>query len=63
MSGKFFFLYLVGGTVALALLVYSIMTAYPDFNQGGAFFYLIPTLLLYYMAFKTYHEKKDGDLM
>ncbi|MCO5936357.1 MULTISPECIES: hypothetical protein [Mucilaginibacter] len=63
MAGKFFYLYLIGGTVALALLVYSIIAAYPDFNRGGAFFYVIPTLLLYYMAYKTWHVKNDGELM
>jgi hypothetical protein len=63
MSGKFFYLYLIGGTVALALLVYSIISAYPDYNGNGAFFYLLPTLLLYYMAYKTWHVKNDGELM
>ncbi|TWR25871.1 hypothetical protein FPZ43_16455 [Mucilaginibacter pallidiroseus] len=63
MSGKFFMLYLVGGTVALALLIYAIVTAYPDINHSGALFYILPTLALYYMAFKTYHAKKDSELM
>jgi len=63
MAGKFFYLYLVGGTVALLLLVYALITAYPDFNGHGALFYIIPTLALYYMAYKTYHVKKDGELM
>lgn len=63
MSGKFFYLYTVGGTVALALLIYSIIIAYPDVNHNGALFYIIPTLGLYYMAYKTYHVKKDGELM
>jgi hypothetical protein len=63
MSGKFFFLYLIGGTVALALLMYAIFTSYPDVNRSGALFYIIPTLALYYMAYKTYHVKKDGELM
>jgi hypothetical protein len=63
MSGKFFYLYLVGGTVALALLVYSIIAAYPEVNGSGAFFYVIPTLALYYMAYKTWHVKNDSELM
>lgn len=63
MIGKFFYLYFIGGTVALALLVYEIIAAYPNINGRGAFFYAIPTLLLYYMAYKTYHVKKDGELM
>ncbi|TSD67390.1 hypothetical protein FFF34_008365 [Inquilinus sp. KBS0705] len=63
MSGKFFYLYLVGGTVALLLLLYSIIAAWPEVNRSGALFYIIPTLALYYMAYKTYHVKKDGELM
>lgn len=63
MAGKFFYLYLIGGTVALALLVYSIIAAYPDFKGSGALFYVLPTLLLYYMAYKTWHVKNDGELM
>ncbi|MBL4675596.1 MAG: hypothetical protein JKY70_05235 [Mucilaginibacter sp.] len=61
--GKFFYLYLVGGTVALALLVYSIIATFPEVSYGGALFYIVPTLLLYYMAYKTYHVRKDGELM
>jgi hypothetical protein len=63
MSGKFFYLYLVGGTVALLLLIYALITAYPNINGSGAFFYVIPTLLLYYMAYKTWHVKNDSELM
>jgi hypothetical protein len=63
MSGKFFYLYLIGGTVALLLLLYSIISAWPAVNRSGALFYVIPTLALYYMAYKTYHVKKDGELM
>ncbi|MFA6084542.1 hypothetical protein [Mucilaginibacter sp.] len=63
MSGKFFYLYLIGGTVALALLIYEIIAAYPNVKSQGALFYILPTVLLYYMAYKTYHVKKDGELM
>ncbi|WP_374950216.1 hypothetical protein [Mucilaginibacter sp.] len=63
MSGKFFYLYFIGGTVALALLVYEVISAYPNVKAQGAMFYAVPTILLYYMAYKTYHVKKDGELM
>lgn len=63
MAGKFFYLYLIGGTVALALLIYNIIAAYPAVNTSGALFYVIPTVLLYYMAYKTWHVKNDGELM
>lgn len=63
MSGKFFYLYFIGGTVALALLVYELIVAYPNINAQGALFYALPTILLYYMAYKTWHVKNDSELM
>ena len=63
MSKKFFYLYLIGGMVAFILLVYQLVATYPNVKYGGALFYIIPTVLLFYMAFKTYHVKKDGELM
>jgi hypothetical protein len=63
MSGKFFYLYLIGGIVALLLLIYQIIVSYPVVKWNGALFYVVPTLLLFYMAYKTYHVKKDGELM
>ncbi|AMR33726.1 hypothetical protein A0256_20960 [Mucilaginibacter sp. PAMC 26640] len=63
MSTKFFYLYLIGGIVALLLLIYQVVVTYPNVRYGGALFYIIPTLLLFYMAYKTYHVKKDGELM
>jgi hypothetical protein len=60
---KFFYLYLTGGIVALALLVYQLIATYPNIKYGGALFYIIPTVLLFYMANKTYHVKKDKELM
>jgi hypothetical protein len=63
MSFKFFYLYLVGGTVALLLAVYPIVIANPVVSLHRAFLYLLPSLLLYYMAYKVYHVKKDHELM
>lgn len=63
MSSKFFYLYLIGAMVALSLLIYQVVVSYPDVKYSGAFFYAIPTILLFYMAYKTYHVKKDGELM
>jgi hypothetical protein len=60
---KFFYLYLTGGIVALILLIYQLIVTYPDIKYGGALFYIIPTVLLFYMANKTYHVKKDKELM
>ncbi|RFZ81123.1 hypothetical protein DYU05_20400 [Mucilaginibacter terrenus] len=63
MSGKFFYLYLIGGFAALALLIYELITASGDVNGRGVLFYIIPTILLFYMAYKTWHVKNDQELM
>jgi len=63
MSTKFFYVYLIGGTVALILLIYRIITTYPNISGGGLLFDIIPAVLLYYLAYKTYHEKNDQELM
>ncbi|RWY50971.1 hypothetical protein [Mucilaginibacter gilvus] len=60
---KFFYLYLIGGIVALILLIYQLIVTYPDIKYSGALFYIIPTVLLFYMANKAYHVKKDKELM
>lgn len=63
MSPKFFYLYFVGGTLALILEVYQLVANYPNVNFATVLLYLIPALLLYYMAYKVYHTKKDSELM
>lgn len=63
MGFKFFYLYLVGGTVALLLLIYQVIENGRNLSIGGLLFNIIPVALLYYLAFKAYHEKRDKDLM
>jgi len=63
MSYKFFYLYLAGATVALLLLIYQVMTYYPDLNGIGLFINIFPVILLYYMAYKVRREKQDRDMM
>lgn len=63
MSYKFFYLYLAGATVALLLLIYQVMTYYPDLNGIGLFINVFPVILLYYMAYKVRREKQDRDMM
>jgi hypothetical protein len=63
MSKKFFYLYLAGGTLAVALLIYDVITTYPKLQTGSLVFDIGPAILLYYLAYKSYHEKKDGELM
>jgi len=63
MSYKFFYLYFAGATVALLLLIYQVMTYYPDLNGIGLFINIFPVILLYYMAYKVRREKQDRDMM
>ena len=63
MSYKFFYLYLAGATVALLLLIYQVITYYPDLNGIGLFINVFPVILLYYMAYKVRREKQDRDMM
>ncbi|WP_143822175.1 hypothetical protein [Mucilaginibacter pedocola] len=60
---KFFYLYLIGGIVALALLVYQLIVTYPDVRYNGVLVYATATGVLFYMANKAYHVKKDKELM
>ena len=63
MSPKFFYVYLIGGIVALILVVIQLLTEYPAVDYRNAIIYLIPVLLLFYMAYKVYHVKNDSELM
>ena len=64
MNNRFYYVYLIGGTIALILLIYQAFAQHTTginwYNLAG---YIIATILLYYMAFKTYHEKKDKEMM
>lgn len=63
MSYKFFYLYIAGGTIALLLLIYQVMTYYPALNSLGLLLNSVPIAILYYLAFKVRREKEDKDLM
>jgi len=63
MSYKFFYLYLAGGTIALAFLIVQVIAWPSDLSEAGIFINLIPVLLLYYLAYKVRREKDDQDLM
>jgi hypothetical protein len=63
MINKFFYLYLAGGSIAAALLVYDIITTYPKPTITNLALDFLPAVFLYYLAYKTFHEKKDNELM
>jgi hypothetical protein len=63
MSAKYFVLYLIAATLALVWVVYQVCVTYPHLNIGKLILYSIIAVFFYYLAFKTYHEKKDKELM
>jgi len=64
MSNRFYYLYLIAGTIALIILLYQLFSPHATtisiWNLSGDIFLIV---VLYYLAFKTYHEKKDKEMM
>ena len=63
MNPKYLILYLVAGTVALIMVLYQLFTTYQALNTGRLVLNIVLSLAFYYLAYKTYHEKKDKELM
>jgi hypothetical protein len=63
MNPKFLILYCVAGTLALLLTIYQLVKTYPVINIGIVILNLVMCVFFYYLAYKTYHEKKDKELM
>jgi len=63
MSSRYFMLYLIAAIIATIVVVYEVFSTYPDINTGKLAISAIIDVFFYYLAFKTYHEKKDKELM
>lgn len=63
MNPKYLILYLIAATLALGLAIYKIITTYPALTYGNIALNLVMAFGFYYLAYKTYHEKKDSELM
>ncbi len=63
MNPKYLVLYLIAATLALVLVIYQAFTTYPTINYARLGLNIIISLFFYYLAYKTYHEKKDKELM
>lgn len=62
-NSRFFYLYLIGGIAALALLIYNIASTYPNIQFTSIALEVFLAIVLFYLANKTYHEKKDKEMM
>jgi hypothetical protein len=63
MNPRFLVLYLIAGTLALALVVYQLITTYANLNYSRLALNIVMSGFFYYLSYKTYHEKKDKELM
>jgi hypothetical protein len=63
MNPKYLVLYLIAATAALALAIYLFFTTNPAVSYGRIALNVIMSIFFYYLAYKTYHEKKDNELM
>ena len=63
MNPKFRYLYITIGSVILISLIVQVIVTYPDLSLKGVLLNALPSLLFFYLAYKTYHEKKDNELM
>lgn len=64
MNNRFYYLYLIAGSIALIFLLYQLFSQHRNgvdiWNLAGDIFLVV---VLYYLAYKTYHEKKDKEMM
>lgn len=63
MSYKFFYLFLAGGILGFLILIYQLVTEYPNIVTFDAVFNALLVLVFFYMAYKVRREKEDKDLM
>ena len=63
MSYKFFYLFLAGGILGLLILIYLLVTEYPNIGTFDTVFNVLLVLVFFYMAYKVRREKEDKDLM
>jgi hypothetical protein len=63
MNPKYRYLYIIIGSILLVMLIARIVMTYPEISAQGVLLDALPSLVFYYLAYKTYHEKKDNELM
>jgi hypothetical protein len=63
MNPKFKILYIVAGSLALLLIIYQLFIDAAPTYVPRLILNIVMCLFFYYLAYKTYHEKKDKELM
>ena len=63
MRFKPYYLYLAGGTIALAIVAYEFVVYFAAITLTEMFLSALPVFIFYYLAFRSYHETEDHDLM
>ena len=63
MNSKYLLVYFSAATLVLIFTIYQVVTTYPLINTVRIVLDTIISLFFYYLAYKTYHEKKDKELM
>jgi hypothetical protein len=63
MNPKVLVLYVIAGVLSLLLIIYQLVSEYPNPYMPRIILNIIMCLVFFYLAYKTYHEKKDKELM
>ena len=63
MNPKYLVLYLIAGILALGLTIYQVITTYPALYYPRIILNVVISIFFFYLSYKTYHEKKDKELM
>lgn len=63
MNPKFRYLYISIGSLLFISLIVQVIITYPEVSPQNVLLNALPSLLFFYLAYKTYHEKKDSELM
>ncbi|MDO3641655.1 hypothetical protein [Mucilaginibacter sp. L3T2-6] len=63
MNPKFLILYIIAATLAFGLAIYQLIATDTGVTYGRIILNFIMAAGFYYLAYKTYHEKKDQELM
>lgn len=63
MNPKYLVLYIIAATLALGLGIYQLVATNTSVTYGRTILNFVMAFFFYYLAYKTYHEKKDKELM